>query len=147
MTRGHTLLADDITILDPSGGELVAFPGPPLMTVPERSDRFREGDVIMELPGERWVAAAVADDAAPLQAIIELDRQLGAKTGLHTCRDPFRALLGGGMLQLPRTAERAVTRFDLASRLTAECAILTLTADSRTPPSELAELVERAVGG
>ncbi len=144
--RGHALVADDITMLEVTAeGRPRALPGPPVMTLPDACDHPSRGEVLMELPGERWVAVAVSDTPAPLRTIVQLERRGGAPTGIDACRDALTVLLGGGLLKLPRTPERAVARLDLASTLATRCEILTLTADPLTTPGELAELVEQAV--
>jgi hypothetical protein len=145
MRRGHELVSDDITILEPKpGGPPFALPGAPVMTLPDGGEHPSRGEVLMDLPGERWVSAAVTDAPAPLRTIIELDRRPGAATVMRSSGDAARVLLGV-LLALPKTPERALSRLDLASTLAMQCQILTLTADSLTTPAQLAELVEQAV--
>ena len=145
MKRGHALIADDITMLEPTIAEPLALPGAPVMTVPTAADHATGDEILMELPGERWIAVVVTDTPMPLRAIIQLDRQPGRTTTMQPADNALRVLLGGGLLKLPRTPERAVSRLDLASTLATQCDILTLTADSLATPAELAGLVEHAI--
>ncbi len=143
--RGHELVSDDITFLEPqAAGPPFALPGAPVMTLAEDRQPPPGSEVLMELPGERWITAAVSDSPAPLLAIIQLDRRPGAAVEIRSNADAPRTLLSA-LLALPRTAERALARLDLASTLATRCRILTLTAASTTPPAELADIVESAL--
>jgi hypothetical protein len=145
MRRGHQLVSDDITFLEPTaGGPPFALPGAPVMTLAEAEQAPCPGEVLMDLPGERWITVPVTNAAAPLLAIIQLDRRPGADTTIQPSGDAPLALLAA-LLALPKTRERALSRLDLASTLAAHCRILTLTADSLTAPAQLAELVEEAL--
>lgn len=147
MQRGHALVADDITMLDQTDGVPPhVLPGPPVMTLPDSRSEQYPGEVLLALPGEAWVSAPVIGVPAPLRAIIHLDRRTGATTSIGPCRDALHVLLGGGMLKLPRTRGRAVSRLDLASTLATHCDILTLTAAPHATPTELAVMVEEAMG-
>lgn len=146
MKRGHRLVADDITMLEPAAlGRPLALPGPPVMTLPNASDHPSQGEVVLDLPGERWVTAPVAHEPAPLRTIIQLERRPRAMTKLSAAGDVLHLLLGA-LLALPKTPERAVSRLDLASTLATHCDIVTLTADLPTTPAELADHVERTIG-
>jgi hypothetical protein len=145
LRRGHGLVSDDITFLEAqAGGPPFAQPGVPVLTVADATEQPVGGEVLMDLPGERWVTAAVAAGPAPVRAVIKLDRRPGASTQIKRDPDALRVLLGA-MLKLPRTPERELARLNLASILDAHCRILILTADLLATPVQLAELVEEAV--
>jgi hypothetical protein len=116
------------------------------MTLPETVQEIPCGDVVMELPGERWVSHEVADRPAPLRVIVQLDRRAGARTAIASSVDAPRLLLAA-LLALPKTPARSLARLDLASTLSRHCRILTLTAETKTTPGELADLVELAASG
>ncbi len=145
--RGHTLISDDITFLRPQPNAIpLALPGAPVMTLPRTTTAIAGSDMLMELPGEKWVSHEVADGPAPLRAIVQLDRRAGARTAIASSVDAPRLLLAA-LLALPRTPARSLARLDLASVLARHCRILTLTADTTTKPGELADLVELAASG
>ncbi|HEY1776987.1 MAG TPA: hypothetical protein VGG41_12570 [Solirubrobacteraceae bacterium] len=146
MRRGHKLLSDDITFLAPSAdGPPLAIPGPPVMTLPEGEDAPTQAQVLMKLPEERWISAAVAHAPAALRTIIQLDRRPRAVTAMRSADNDASVVLLSAMLALPRTLERTLSRLDVASALAARCQILKLTASPSATPTELAGLVERAL--
>ncbi|HWI21244.1 MAG TPA: hypothetical protein VNT22_01375 [Baekduia sp.] len=141
--RGHALLADDITILDGRvAGSPLAIPGPPVMTLPDKLTG--EAVVLMDLPGERWIAAEVSGAAAPLRTIVNLDRRPGVATMIGPEPDLLGLMLGA-FLNLPKTEKRIASRFELASRLASSCQILRITADPSITPAELSSLIESAL--
>jgi hypothetical protein len=145
VARGHELVSDDITFLEPRvAASPLALPGAPVMTLPLAVAPPTEAEILLELPGERWVSATVGDTPSPLLAIVQLARRPGAAVEMRSDGDAARTLLSA-LLALPRTPERALERLDLASTLASRCRILTLNADSTTSPAQLAELVERAL--
>ena len=145
VARGHELVSDDITFLEPSATDPpLALPGAPLMTLPAGCPLPAEAEILMELPGERWVSAAVSERSSPLLAIVALDRRPGSPVEMRADGDAARTLLSA-LLALPKTPERSLARLDLASTLATRCRMLTLHADSTTTPAQLADLVETAL--
>jgi hypothetical protein len=145
VARGHELVSDDITFLAPRAADPpLALPGAPLMTLPAGCPLPAEAEILMELPGERWVSAAVSERSSPLLAIVALDRRPGSPVEMRADGDAARTLLSA-LLALPRTPERSLVRLDLASTLARRCRMLTLHADSTTTPAQLADLVESAL--
>ena len=143
--RGHDLMSDDITFLATErAGTPLALPGAPVMTLADGCSAPPGSEVLMDLPGERWVSAVVSDSPAPLNAIIRLDRRPGATVEMRSNEDAAQTLISA-LLALPKTPQRALARLDLASLLATRCRILTLSADSATTPGELADLVEHAL--
>ncbi len=136
--RGHLLLADDVTVID---RQLMAYPGAPVMTLPELILQTSERSPIVRLPDETWVEAPVADKPAPLAALVVLDRRAGELTLCAPMATTLAPLLDA-MLTFPLSPERELGRFDLASRICDGSALYELVADVTVPPAELADLVE-----
>ena len=145
VARGHELVSDDITFLEPmAAGPPLALAGAPVMTLPAGAVTPPGAEVLLELAGELWIAAQVSATPSPLVAIVQLDRRPGAGLEMRADHDAARTLLSA-LLALPRTPERALARLDLASTLAARCRILKLSADSATTPAALADVVESAL--
>jgi hypothetical protein len=146
LSRGYPLLADDITVLGPrttlsprAPGPLLAHPGPPLMNLPADTGAGL-GSVIAPAGAENWAAVATHAEAAPLVALVLLERRTGLTTGLHRVDEPL-ALLMKALLPFPRSHERTRARFELASELAGQASIWVLTADPGTKPGVLADLL------
>jgi hypothetical protein len=138
--RGHALLSDDVVVLEHMPkGPLLAHPGPPLMTVPAQAAADL-GATIASIADERWVAVPTYAEAAPLAALVLLDRRPGLCTELVKVRAPLVPLLGA-LLAFPREPERERARFELAGALASHTMVWRLTAHPDTEPQTLADLV------
>jgi len=149
--RGLALMADDVLVLDSQGTEPpLAYPAPPLMTVPTaRIPILPEAaapETISSLEDERWIAVPVYPEPLPLKALVVLDRrpgspQSGSRPGfafIKKIEDPLAPLLGS-LMSFPRSPVRERTRFELASVLSRTTTLWRLTADLDTPPDVLAD--------
>ncbi len=146
--RGSTLMADDVLVLEPRGTEPpMAYPAPPLMTVPVTSisalGELAPAESIASIGDERWIAVPVHREPLPLKALVVLDRRplprrSGSLASLIRIENPLAPLLGA-LMRFPRVPERERARFELASTLASKVALWRLTADLDTPPDVLAE--------
>jgi hypothetical protein len=147
LRRGLTLMADDVLVLESRGTEApLAFPAPPLMTVPAARTAILSGAAsartICSIDGERWIAVPVHPEPLPLKALVVLDRRSGShpsgpRVSLIRIEHPLAPLLDA-LIGFPRTPERQRTRFELASMLSCTVALWRLTASLDTPPEVLA---------
>lgn len=144
MLAGLPLLADDVLALKPrERGAPVAYPAPPLMTVPSQRTV-----ALAALPGgapariatvedEDWLAVPVHRKPLPLRALIVLDRRPGAETKIEPDEQPLATLMQG-LLRFPRTPERERSRFEIAAQIAENVPIWRLRADTETAPPALA---------
>jgi hypothetical protein len=146
--RGSALMADDVLVLESRGaGAPVAFPAPPLMTVPEAripllSDSA-PAQTISSIDDERWIAVPVHPEPLPLKALVVLDRRpgsdrSGSQASLTRIESPLAPLLDS-LIGFPVTAERQRTRFELASVLASTVGLWRLAASLDAPPEVLAD--------
>lgn len=138
MRQGNGLVTDDILFLEPRGDQLLAHPGPPVMTVPAGLG-FTLGSPLAKVGAEVWTAVPTVEHAVPLRRLVLLERTPGARTAPHGLDQPLATLLTH-LLTFPRTPERELSRFELAADLIAHVEIVRLVADTSTTPQELAEL-------
>jgi hypothetical protein len=142
--RGATLFSDDIVALEMAGGEVIAYPGPPLVNLPRvLAPAQVGGTVLADFGEERWVEldrAPVA--AAPLAAVVLVNRVRG-DTARCVATDATSLTLLPHAVSLPHLADRARRRFDIFGSVIANAPVLSLHADPSVPPSELADLIDR----
>jgi hypothetical protein len=147
LRRGSTLMADDVLMLETRGTETpLAYPGPPLMSVPTArapmmSERNRV-ETICSLDDELWIAVPVHPEPLPLKALVVLDRRPNLPTALTRIADPLAPVLSS-LMRFPRSPERERMRFELASVMASETALWRLTAALDTSPSALADVLLR----
>jgi hypothetical protein len=101
------------------------------------------GTAIAQLGGETWVRAhAVVEGAAPLRALVLLDRVTGGPDPAELVPEPqpFAPLFAN---LLPSSAGDD-ERFAVVAELTARVPVLRLRADTTVTPNALAGLVEDA---
>jgi hypothetical protein len=150
--RGLALMADDVLVLERANGDgqadgpPIAYPAPPLMTVP--ADRVpgalstpeQAGSVqpIALVGDERWIATPVHPYPLPLRTLVILNRHPGLTTGLSRADRPLATLLDS-LLNYPRARAREGTRFEMAAAIAAHVPIWRLDADPSVPPSALAD--------
>jgi hypothetical protein len=148
--RGWPLFADDVVVLEATGGSVEAHPGSPHMNLGElpagaRADEF--GVVLGTMAGEAWVAApAVATQPCSAAAVVILERVPGRCLEAESL-SPSPLALTPFMLGLPdESREREGSRFVLYADLVESARLLRLCADPAVAPAELAETLERALG-
>jgi hypothetical protein len=120
LQRRLALMADDVLVLEPRGTEApLAYPAPPLMTVPHmRIPMLREADppeTIFSLEEELRIAVPVHPQPLPLKALVVLDRRPGLQlsglnTSLRTIEDPLAPAdgLADELSPLPRAPANAL---------------------------------------
>jgi hypothetical protein len=138
LRQGYPLVSDDITFLERRGGEVLAHPGPPLMTL-SREHGSGVGTRLGDVGDDVWVTVSVVDEPVPLRRLVLLDRRGGAVTGMRLVERPLAPLMTH-LLNFPRTGERELARFTLASALATRVEMRELVADVTVPPQELAAL-------
>jgi hypothetical protein len=146
VVRGAPLFCDDILALRQSDGRVRAYPGPPVMNLPD-SGPYRLvltnlGDPLASFEDEKWVAVRnTASGSCNVAAVCLLRRR--PKADLELRRLPATVLdllpFSLGFRHLP---DRARARFVLFARLAAETPVYELAAAPEVPPSELADRVE-----
>jgi hypothetical protein len=148
--RGPALMADDVLVLESRGTQApLAYPAPPLMTVPVASipmlSEANPPETISSIEGERWIAVPVHPEPLPLKALVVLDRRpesqlVGRRASLTRIEKPLAALLDS-LMSFPGTTERQRTRFELASVLASEAGLWQLTTSLDTPADVLADML------
>jgi hypothetical protein len=142
--RGHPLFADDTVVLGPGWDGIEAHPGAPFMNL-EPGSEPPAGETVAVLAGERWVAVAgAARVPSRVAAIAVLERGPGKLLGAWPL-DGTPLTLAPFALGLPDDLGRDASRFELYADLLAETRLLRLTADLGHRPSDLAEVLERAL--
>jgi hypothetical protein len=143
LSDGHELVTDDVLFLEPEGDHVLAHPGPPLMTLPrERADGV--GTPLRDLGDEVWTAVPVVARPIPLSRLVLLDRRTSVPTAICRVEKPLGPLMTH-LLRFPRTRERELGRFSLASAVATRAEIWHLIADVQVPPHQLAALVLRGL--
>ena len=140
LSRGLGLVTDDVLFLDedPDAAEVIAHPGPPLMTLP-RTARTELLAPLGAIGDEVWGARPAVAAAVALRHVVVLERRPGAGTALVPLARPLAALVGN-LLAFPATAEREAARFSLAGAVVAAADIWQLVTDVSTSPAALADL-------
>lgn len=136
LRQGHQLVADDVLALTAADDRVLAHPGPPLMTLP-RERAAGLGTALGEVGDEVWAAVPVVAGPVPLWRIVLLDRRPGAETVMSRVEHPLAPLVTN-LLKFPRTPERELARFLLASTVAARTEIWELRADLAVTPEQLA---------
>jgi hypothetical protein len=141
LSRGANLMTDDVLVMRSRAPDApLAYPGPPLMTVPaERVPASAE--TILSVDGERWIGVPAAPEPLPLKALVLLDRRSGpSPTSMERVESPLAPLLSS-LMRFPRTAARERSRFELASDLAERVPLWRLRADLDAPPTTLADVL------
>jgi hypothetical protein len=122
VARGHTLVCDDVLALSRDEGEILAHPGPPLMTLAAETAAACGLGEALDAPAEdgtQWVRVPRPEaGAASLAAIfiLERHRSLEPRPVAESCR-PGR--LAPHTLSLSRDPARALSRLGLLRELAA----------------------------
>jgi hypothetical protein len=148
IARGCALLADDVLVLEPRGtAPPLAYPAPPVMTVPAaRVPRLGGGEApetIATVGDERWIAVPVHPQPLPLKALVMLDRRPnadrpGKRASMSRIESPLAPLLQS-LMGFPHGQERQRTRFELASAIATTADLWQLTASLDATPGVLAD--------
>jgi hypothetical protein len=146
--RGARLFCDDILALDDPDGQVVGYPGPPLMNLPHSlpADSLGEADVIAHFDDEQWVHLKTPSPAVqPLAAVVLVDRRSGEQARCAAIEATSLSVLPHAV-GYPPVGERARRRFELLGTLASTTPVLRLVADPSVPTAELADLVEKRIG-
>ena len=151
--RDAELVAEDLLVLEPSGGGFVALPGSSALKLDRSGVLEGAGaDPVPRSPHKGWALAAAAAEAVPLRALFLLERDADGP-GLEPVRGSaaFAALLGhvtvAGLMR-PETLGGSLQadQADLVMRLAGTAAVATLRYPSGPEGlDEVARLVEAQV--
>ncbi|HTA13198.1 MAG TPA: hypothetical protein VK765_07235 [Solirubrobacteraceae bacterium] len=151
MSRGWPLFADDVLVLSHAYGAVSAHPAGPHMNVsqslPDGLDAEAVGSTIAALDGELWLAARASTPAAerrPVAMLCLLERGPGLSLGLEALA-PSPLPLSPYILGLSSDPKRQRSRFDMFADLVQGATLVRVSAGPGDAPSELAELLERAL--
>ena len=100
------------------------------MTLPRQ---LADGGVLGHVGEEAWVTVPVVPAAVPLRRIVLLNRAPDVPTAMVPVDNPLAPLMRH-LLNYPRTRERELSRFLLASTIAAEVEIWRLLSDRELPP-------------
>ena len=148
LSRGGALFCDDILALGEQDGQVVGYPGPPVMNVPDQAlTQTRVGAQVLSASGdERWTLIESSERRPqPLAAVVVLERQCGAPLGCAPVQATTLTLLAH-CVGLPHVAREPRRRFELFGALAETTPVLRLTADPSVPAETLATLVEERIG-
>jgi hypothetical protein len=84
-----------------------------------------------------WTAVPVVPAPLSLRRLVLLDRRPQAQTAMHRVESPL-ALLLTHLLKFPRTTERELARFAIASAVATRVELCRLVADVNASPEQLA---------
>lgn len=149
LSRGWPLFADDVLTLEVDDGVVRAHPGTPHMnvaqTLPDATDPQGLGETLGILAGERWLSATnVTTTPRPVRMLCMLQRSEAIATEIRTLT-PSPLPLTPYMLGLSTDPARQRSRFSLYADLIDSAPLVQLTADLAQGPSQLADLLERAL--
>jgi hypothetical protein len=143
LRQGHGLVTDDILFLQSTGTDVIAWPGPPLLTLPGAcADGI--GQVIGEIGAEVWLSVPVVTDSLPLRRVVLLDRRPGQEPATRAVARSLMPLMTH-FLNFPRTRDRELGRFSLAGQLAEDVELVAVEGSLDTPPQELAALALRGL--
>jgi len=145
LREGHAFVTDDILALTIHEDAVFAHPGPPFITLP-RAHSAGVGAALGEVGDEVWAAVPVLPGPVPLRRLVLLHRRAGARTSMDRVEHPLAPLVTH-LLKFPRTSERELARFSLASAIATHTEIFRLTADLTVSPQRLAALTLEGLGG
>ena len=143
LRRGGRLFADDVIALGEEGLEMTAYPGPPLMNLPEviTPGTVGEAALVYDFGDERWIhLAGPRPPAGPLAAAIILDRRPGETTNCSPVEATTLTILGH-MLSLPHLGAMR-RRFELLGAFAETVPVWSLRADISVTPGQLADHIE-----
>jgi len=144
LREGHAFVTDDILALTIHEDAVFAHPGPPFITLRART-----------APASALPWARLATRSGPpyrsswsraLRRLVLLHRRAGARTSMDRVEHPLAPLVTH-LLKFPRTSERELARFSLASAIATHTEIFRLTADLTVSPQRLAALTLEGLGG
>lgn len=146
MRRGMVLFCDDVLALRDGADSAICFPGPPVMSLPERlaAPAALGGSFIarFSVEAEVWISLQRSAAApAPLAALYLLNRGHG---GVEEVAPTVLDLMPHA-ISLPHDAERARSRFALFSELAQRVPLRRLYV-GEDDPAALADRVEASLG-
>lgn len=146
LARGLPTFTDDVLVLSPAAGAVIAHAGTPHVTLPlDRDGRTPLGVPIDVRGGEAWTALD-SSCATPrrIAALFLYRRGQGQTLGVE--RLPASPLhLAPYMLGIPGEGTEEAERFSLYSDLVESTPVFALRAELDRDPEEIADLVERTV--
>ena len=147
LRRGALLFCDDILALDDRDGQVVGYPGPPLVNLPltVRAESLGTAHVIGYFADEQWVQIAVPPrPAQPLAAVVLVHRTAGERSQCSRI-DATNLTLLPHAVGFPHLEQRAKRRFELFGLLASTTPVLRVSADPSIPPTDLVDLVEERI--
>ena len=147
LRRGSLLFCDDVLALDERDGQIIAYPGPPLVNLPHsvRAESLGSACLIEHFGDEQWVQIGVSPrPAQSLAAVVLVHRAPGQRSECSRIEATNLSLLPHA-IGLPHLEHRARRRFELFGLLASTTPVLRLTADPSVPPSVLVDLVEEGL--
>jgi hypothetical protein len=144
VARGHQLFTDDVLVLSADGGEVLAHPGGPYLSL--ASGAMAPPGETLDVVGEkRWIVLReAARRARRVTAIVLLER--GKASSPETSRIPASPLpLAPFMLGLPDEPRRDRSRFSIYSDLADSASLIRLRAAVEDPAADLAAELERGL--
>jgi hypothetical protein len=145
VARGHRLFTDDVLVLSADGGEVIAHPGGPYLSLAGGAPA-PPGETVDIVGDKRWIVLKEsARRARGIAAIVLLER--GQASSPEASRIPASPLpLAPFMLGLPDEPRRDRSRFSTYSDLVDGAALIRLRAAAEDPVADLAAELERALG-
>jgi hypothetical protein len=142
---GHRLFTDDVLVLSSDGGQVLAHPGGPYLSL-ANGVAAPPGETLESVGDKRWIALReAAREPRGVAAIVLLER--GEAAAPETSRIPPSPLpLAPFMLGLPDQPHRDRSRFSTYSDLVDGAALLRLRAAAGDSAADLAGELERALG-
>ena len=147
LRRGSLLFCDDVLALDDRDGQVLGYPGPPLVNLPHavRAESLGTARLIEDFGDEQWIQIGVSPrEAQPLAAAVLVHRSRGQRSECSRIDATNLSLLPHA-IGFPHLEYRAKRRFELFGLLASTTPVLRLTADPSVPPSVLVDLVEEGL--
>jgi hypothetical protein len=143
--RGHRVFTDDVLVLSSAGGEVLAHPGGPYLSVANGAVA-PSGETLDIIGDKRWIVVDEAvREARRVATVVLLERgQAAAPEASRIPASPL--LLAPFMLGLPDEPRRDRSRFSIYSDLVDGTALIRLRAAVGDPAADLAGELERALG-
>jgi hypothetical protein len=143
--RGHRVFTDDVLVLSSAGGEVLAHPGGPYLSVANGAVA-PPGETLDIIGDKRWIVVdEAAREARRVAVVVLLER--GRAAAPEASRIPASPLpLAPFMLGLPDEPRRDRSRFSTYSDLVDDAALIRLRAATTDPAADLAGELERALG-
>lgn len=144
LARGLPFLTDDILAFRPDASPLVAYAGPPVISLgrPALATASAAVTPVADFGGETWCSLAAGPREAPLGAVVHLRRAPGLPLECRPTAARLRDLLAHTLV-LAEPGGQELARLSAAGNL-AGVPAFRLTSPPEAPPSDAAEAVVRA---